>query len=489
MAYLSALDASFLHMESNRTPMHVGGLLVFKLPEDAAPDYLSKLFDKLLKSPVTNEPFNWKLKTGPLSGLAPAWIKAKKIDIDYHVRHSALPFPGGEKELGVLVSRLHSNHMDLERPLWEFHVIEGLENRRFAVYMKTHHAMIDGLGAMKMIKKWLTSEPDLNAEVAPWSASFGIKRKRRSTARHSEKAGLWQGVKSQLAAGRELAGKLMEMNDHEKNPEGGIYSAMHTPKTLFNQHISPQRRLATQLYKVERFKRIQDATGATVNDICLAVIGAAARRYLDELERLPEDSLIVSVPVGLPRPDGNAGNAAIGFACPLGTDIRDPVDRLKNIKAITHRTKQQLKTLSPQALKQFSVLGITPLMVGQLTGLGMKIPALFNLVVSNVVATRHKLYWNGAELEAMYPISILFDGYALNITVVGYDDSVALGFTGCRNALPSLQRLAVYTGDALVELEQALKLAQTDADGVPLLTEELTEIDGKTVAKSRVVLS
>lgn len=185
------------------------------------------------------------------------------------------------------------------------------------------------------------------------------------------------------------------MNDPEINPEGGMYSAMHTPRTLFNQHISPQRRLATQLYDVERFRRIQAKTGATINDICLAVIGTSTRRYLDELEQLPEDSLVVSVPVGLPRPDGKAGNATIGFACPLGTDVSDPVLRLKNIKAITHRTKQQLKTLSSEALQQFSVLGISPLMLGQLTGLGMKIPALFNLVVSNVVATRHKLYWNG----------------------------------------------------------------------------------------------
>ncbi|MDX1692740.1 MAG: wax ester/triacylglycerol synthase family O-acyltransferase [Ketobacteraceae bacterium] len=480
MAYLNVLDASFLHMESNRTPMHVGGLMVFKLPDDAAPDYLSRLFERLRHSPVTNAPFNWKLKDGLLSGLAPSWATAKKIDIDYHVRHSALPFPGGEKELGVLVGRLHSNHMDLERPLWEFHLIEGLENRRFAVYMKTHHAMIDGMGAMKMMKQWLTATPDQVAELAPWSASFGIKRRKSRPADADEKTGVWQGIKNHLAASGELAAKLREMNDHRINPEGGMYSAMSTPKTLFNQHISPQRRLATQLYEVERFKRIQGVTGATVNDICLSVIGAAARRYLDELEQLPEDSLVVSVPVGLPRPDGKAGNATIGFACPLGTDIADPLRRLENIKVITHRTKQQLKTLSAEALGQFSVLGISPLMIGQLTGLGMKIPALFNMVVSNVVATRHKLYWNGAELEAMYPISILFDGYALNITVVGYDQSLALGFTGCRNALPSLQRLAVYTGEALAELEAALGVSATDPE---------TEKARRQKEKDRVVLT
>ena len=482
MAHLSTLDASFLHMESNRTPMHVGGLMVFKLPQDAAPDYLNKLFERLLKSPVTNAPFCYKLKKGRLSSVAPAWKVAKKIDIDYHVRHSALPFPGGEKELGVLVARLHSIHLDFDRPLWEFHLIEGLENNRFAIYMKTHHSLIDGMGAMKMIKKWLSDDPLEHTEVAPWSANFEIRpRRRRSTDEKPKKKTVGELVKQQFGATKELAGKLRQMNDRHENPEGGMYSAMHTPKTLFNQSISPQRRLATQLYDVERFKRIQKATGATVNDICLSVIGAATRRYLDELERLPEDSLIVSIPVGLPRPDGKIGNAAIGFACPLGTDIREPERRLKNIKTITHRTKQQLKSLSSDALKQFSILGVAPLMMGQLTGLGMKIPPLFNLVVSNVVATRHKMYLNGAELEAMYPISILFDGYALNITVVGYADSLALGFTGCRNALPSLQRLAVYTGEALEELEASLGFCgELDEDGVPIL---------KEVEKERVVLS
>ncbi|MCG8315533.1 MAG: wax ester/triacylglycerol synthase family O-acyltransferase [Pseudomonadales bacterium] len=471
MTYLNAMDASFIHMESNRTPMHVGGLMVFKLPERASKDYLNQLFERLLCSPVSNPPFNYRLKAGAVTKVAPQWKVAKKIDIDYHVRHSALPYPGGEKELGILVARLHSNHMDMERPLWEFHLIEGLENNRFALYMKTHHSMIDGMGAMKLIKKWLTEEPDIDADLAPWSASFAVKKKARKAPKAKKKSTIIEALKHQANATIELGKKLLEMSDAEKNPEGGISAALHTPDTLFNQHISPQRRLATQLYDVERFKALQTATGATINDICLAIVGTATRRYLDELEVLPEDSLVVSIPVALPRSEGKHGNAAIGFAAPLLTDVLNPVDRLSGIKAITQRTKQQLRSLSIDALKQFSVLGITPLMVGQLTGMGIKMPAMFNLVVSNVVATRKKLYWQDAEMEAMYPISILFDGYALNITIVGYADKLALGFTGCRNALPSLQRLAVYTGEALAEMEQLVLGEDSDAAD-PVLVEE-----------------
>ena len=460
MSYLNAQDASFLRMESNRTPMHVGGLMVFKLPPNAGKDYLKALFEKLIASPVTHAPYNLKINDGLFSQMAPKWVKAKKIDLDYHVRHSALPFPGGEKELGILVARLHSNHMDMERPLWEFHLIEGLENNRFAVYMKTHHAMIDGMGAMKMIKQWLSKDPANPGELAPWAVAYGRERKsspnKPSPHKPTQQQTILHKVKRQINATGELTSKLREMVDSEINPEGGIASALHTPHTLFNQHISPQRRLATQLYDVDRFKKLQKATGATINDLCLAIISGAIRRYLTELEVLPDESLVVSVPVALPRSGGRMGNAVLGFTCPLATDVRDPAERLSAIHSITERTKQQLKGLSAEALKQFSLMGIAPLMLGQLTGLGIKLPALFNLVISNVVATRHKLYLNNAELEAMYPISILFDGYALNITIVGYDDRLALGFTGCRNALPSLQRLAVYTGESLSQLEKAV---------------------------------
>lgn len=458
MVALNALDASFIHMESTRTPMHIGGLMVFKLPEQAPPHYLSRFYDELIKTPITQPPFNWCLAKGRFARLRPRWKECHKIDISYHVRHSALPWPGGEKELGSLVARLHSNHLDMDRPLWEFHLIEGLENNRFAIYMKTHHAMIDGLGAMKMIKAWLASDPQTVTALAPWAPEAIPRKKPRRSKREPVKPRITQAIRHQLQASNQLAGKLWQMADPKQNPEGGVYSSLHTPKSLFNQTISPQRRLATQLYDIERFKRIQQATGATVNDIGLAVVGDAIRRYLDELEVLPEHSIIASIPVGLPRADGQLGTNAVGFTCPLCTELDDPVQRLHNIKAITSRTKQQLKELSQDALQQFSVLGITPLMLGQMSGLGMRVPKLFNLVVSNVVATRSKLYLNGAELEAMYPISILFDGYALNITIVGYADRIAVGFTGCRQSLPSLQRLAVYMGDALNHLESCLPL-------------------------------
>jgi diacylglycerol O-acyltransferase len=453
MSYLSAVDAAFLRIESPRTPMHVGGLMVFRRPPDAPPDYLRRLHEQLRTTPVSTYPFNSRIKEGTLHGLRPRWEVVDNIDIDYHVRHSALPYPGGERELGVLVARLHSHPLDMTRPLWEFHLIEGLENNRFAFYLKAHHCAIDGMGAMKIIKRWLSDDPLAHTSSAPWSLTIP-RQKRSKQEEGSTFRKVVDFVKKQTTASSQLVQTLKHMADPAENPEGGARSALQTPHSLFNLHITQQRRLATQLYDMERFKRLSEATGTTINDLSLAIIGTASRRYLAEINALPDHSLIASVPVGVPRPDGRPGNAAAGFVCPLFTEQEDVLYRLNTIKKITARTKVYMKSLSMDAINQFAMLGLAPLIFAQMTGLGTKIPPFFNFVVSNVVASRSKLYLNGAELEAMYPISILFDGYALNVTIVGYADRIAVGFTGCRDAIPSLQRLAVYTGDALADLER-----------------------------------
>ncbi|MDB5977440.1 MAG: wax ester/triacylglycerol synthase family O-acyltransferase, partial [Nevskia sp.] len=178
-----------------------------------------------------------------------------------------------------------------------------------------------------------------------------------------------------------------------------------------------------------------------------------------ELDALPELPLVASFPIGLPRTDGTGGNAVAGFVCPLATNEADPRRRVELINAVTTRTKAQMKEMSPAALDKLTLLGMSPLILGQMTGQLSKWPPFFNLVISNVVGSREKLYFRGAQMEAIYPISVLFDGYALNATIVGYADHISLGYTGCRNALPRLQRLAVYSGEALVEMEQAYGLA------------------------------
>lgn len=453
MTYLSPMDAAFLRMESKRTPMHVGAMMTFKLPKGAPPDFVRKLMLQMREKPFMPQPFGSRLKRGRLAKLAPAWEETE-VDMEYHMRHSALPYPGGERELGILVARMHSHPLDLSRPLWECHLIEGLENDRFALYFKAHHCAIDGMGAMKMVQKWLSADPKDMNPPGPWILAA------RPDPSAGEPETLWDKLKKPARAAAEQARGIKEMvrivTKMSRGPDSGTRGSLTTPRSMFNVPISQQRRLGTQILDLKRIKALGEATGTSANDVLLAVCGGAIRRYLLEQDKLPERSLLASVPVGLPRPDGKQGNAVAGFVVPLMTETDDPKARLEQINRVTTRSKKELMEMPMASLMHLALVGITPLLVGQVTGLGGKIPPIFNFTLSNVVLSKHPLYLMGAELEAMYPVSFLLDGYALNITLVGYLDRVAIGVLGCRDAIPRLQKLAVYTSDALTELEQAI---------------------------------
>jgi len=454
MKYLSPIDAAFLRMESRRTPMHVGAMMTFRLPDDAPPDFLHRLEVQMRDKPFMPEPFNCRLRPGRLARIAPAWEEVP-VDMDYHLRRSALPFPGGERELGKLVERLHSHPLDLSRPLWECHLIEGLENRRFAMYFKAHHCAIDGVGAIRMMQKWLATDPRSMEIAGPWVLAAKPRARAGKAALFDRLRRPARAAAEQARGFRELVKGLTKMSQGE---DSGARMALTTPRSLFNVPVSQQRRLGTQILDLARIRAVGEAAGATVNDTLLAVFGGAVRRYLIEHGALPAKSILASVPVGLKRADGKAGNAVAGFVVPLATELADPRERLDWIHRVTERAKGELQAMPPSALAQFALLGLSPLILGQMTGVLPRLPPFFNFVISNVVLSQQPLYLMGAELEAMYPVSFLFDGYAINITLVGYNQRVAVGVLGCRDAVPHLQRLAVYTSDALNELESAVGL-------------------------------
>lgn len=445
MKYLSLMDAAFLRMESKRTPMHVGAMMTFKLPDDAPPDFVYRLSQQMREAPFMPHPFECRLAQGGLSRLRPFW-EPTSIDMDYHLRLSALPYPGGERELGQLVARLHSHPLDLSRPLWECHLIEGLENKRFALYFKAHHCAIDGMGAMRMVQTWLSSNPSDRNGLGPWVLAA------KPAGAGSPEPTTAALIRAQTRGLKALAQGLNKMLRGE---DSGPRMVMGLPRSLFNRRVSQQRRLGTQILSLPRIKAIAEVAGVTGNDVLLATVGGAIRRYLSEQNALPAKDLMASVPIAIARPDGKPGNSAAGFVAPLGTNLDDPMARLHWIRRVTQRSKEEMQAMPGEAQMQFALLGIAPLVLGQMTGTLPKIPPLFNVVVSNVVLSKNPFYLMGAELEAMYPVSFLFDGYALNITLVGYNNRVAVGFLGCREAVPHLQRLAVYTGEALSELEAA----------------------------------
>jgi len=455
MKPLSPLDATWLYVDSVKTPMHVANLSIYSLPEDAPEGWLHQMVDDLRATRSFAAPFNLKLASPRLKAVLPAWVEDDNIDVDYHFRHSALPAPGGERELGVLISRLHSHPLDFTRPLWECHLIEGLENKRFALYVKMHHSLIDGVGGMRMLVRMLSFDPATRNQQPPWSVGTGSAR----TSRQEPPASAWQkfgeGLRRQAEAlpgvSRAFADLGRELVKRD-TPELALPFA--APVSLLNGRVSGQRRFATQHYELERVKRVAKALGVTVNDVFLGISAGALRRYLGEIQALPSQPLTAGLPVSV-RPEGDESSAnAISFIIAnLNTHVHDPLERIRAIKESTRLAKEQMQRLPKTGINNYTMLFMTPYILQMLTGLAGHTRPMFNLTISNVPGPDRPLYFNGARLEQMYPVSLLSHGQALNITSVSYAGQFNIGFTGCRDTLPSMQHLAVYTGEALEELE------------------------------------
>lgn len=442
---MSLLDATFLRIEKRESPMHVASLQVFRIPEDAEDGFIRDLVKTLREEGPLTGPFGFTLAGGPFSRVAPSLV-ASNPDLEYHVRHSALPAPGGERELGELVSHLHAVPLDRSRPLWTCHVIEGLEGNRFAIYFKVHHALTDGVGGIRLMTQSLSSEPD-GAWSAPWRHLA-----ERSTCTVPGSA--TPRTESRLAAGRSLVRGFAGLV--RRRGAQPVVLPFEAPPSALNEAITGARRVATQQVELSRLRAVGNQANASVNDVFLAICSAALRRHLSDSGLLPRQSLVAGVPVSLRQPGDTGANAVGTLWSTLATDVGDPLLRLDAIHESMAASKTHLNSMSPSARKVFTMVTMTPVIAVLMSGLGAKVRPPMNVTISNVPGPRTPIYLNGARLEAFYPVSIPVPGQALNITCVTYDGKFNIGFTGCRDSLPHLQRLAVYAGEALDELEAAL---------------------------------
>lgn len=451
---LTASDALFLYAESRETMMHVGSMLPFTPPADAPPDFLRSWVDELRDGPPLSPPWNFKLKYPDfLRNPLQSWVEEPALDLSYHVRRSALPSPGDERELGVLVSRLHGHPIDFHHPPWETHLIEGLEGGRFALYAKVHHALLDGFTANRILARSLTTDPDERDRPL-----FFAMPPTPGEARGREEPGLFDAVREQLDAVRDVARVVRDFFQSLREPACDLVGPLEAPMCVLNGRIGRNRRFATQQYPLARVKALAKAAGATLNDIVLALSGGSLRRFLGELGALPPEPLVAMLPVNVrPRDDPGGGNAVGSILASLATHLDDPAARVEAIVASTRAAKAQLEGMSRQAIIQLSALMMLPSGLQHLTGTSGRLRPQFNVVISNVPGPEQPLYFRGSRLEAVYPMSIPIHGQALNITCESYAGTLNFGFTGCRDTLPHLQRLAVYMADELEALEEALR--------------------------------
>jgi len=433
--------------------MHVGVLAPFSPPDNPPRDFLRSLVDELKRKPKAYPPWTLKLRHPELlASPLQAWIEDDDIDIDYHVRRSALPSPGDERELGILVSRLHSHKIDFHRPPWEVHFIEGLEGGRFAIYFKVHHALVDGFTGMRLLTRSLSHDPD------ELDTPLFFTRPPHERARHADPPAatldhLLQLVREQTSTTREVVRAAMTLLRGARSKEPALVAPLQAPTSVLNQRVSRNRRFATQRFDIHRLREVTHAYGGTLNDAVLAVTAGALRRFLLELGSLPDEPMTAMVPVNVrAKGDAGGGNEVGAILASLGTDVEDPRDRLRSIIASTRRAKEQLHGMSKNAMMQYGALLLTPMLLSLVPGAVGRVRPAFNVVISNVPGPDRPIYFRGWRAEAIYPLSIPFHGYGLNITVGSYAGELDFGFTGCRDTVPHLQRLAVYAGEAADEL-------------------------------------
>ncbi|OBJ11805.1 diacylglycerol O-acyltransferase [Mycobacterium sp. 1482292.6] len=447
MEPISPMDALFLIGESREHPMHVGSLQLFEPPEDADPHFVREAYQAMLQ--CTDVQPSFRKHPAFFGGITNvAWSFDKDVELDYHLRRSALPEPGRVRDLLELASRLHGSLLDRHRPMWEAHLVEGLQDGRYAVYTKYHHSLMDGVSALRLVQRAFTPDPDDDEVRVPWSLGPRKRSGRREQSSLFDRVGRTAGSALALAPSTLKLARAALLEQQLTLP-------FRAPRSMFNVRIGGARRVAAQSYSFERINAVKSATGTTVNDVVLAMCAGALRAYLLDQNALPDAPLTAMVPVNLRKDDDDRGGNNVGtFLCNLATDLDDPAKRLEIISASIRDTKEVFWQLPPVQQLALSAFNIGGLFFGLIPGYLSAGSPPFNIVISNVsTGNSDQLYWRGARLDGNYPLSIPLDGQAVNITVTNNADNLDFGLVGCRRSVPHLQRMLGHLEASLKDLE------------------------------------
>lgn len=449
MELIKPTDAIFLLGESREHPMHVGGLQLFEPPPGAGRGFVPDLY-KSLAAQGDFQPTFRKHPASFVGGIANlSWSYDDDIDIDYHVRRSALPSPKRVRELLELTSRWHSSLLDRHRPLWETHIVEGLKDGRFAIYTKVHHALIDGVSAQKLMQRSLSTDPDDFEIRAPWS----LRKPQRRSSPSSPLRSLVRTAGSLAALAPSTIGLARAALFEQQ-----LTLPFGAPKTMLNVKIGGARRCAAQSWSLDRIKSVKKAAGVTVNDVVLAMCSGALRYYLLEHDALPDTPLIAMVPLSLrTEEEADAGGNLVGaILCNLATDEDDPAQRLLTISESMRSNKKVFSQLPRFQALALSAVNTSALALAAVPGWVTSTSPPFNIIISNVPGPTQPIYYGGARLDGNYPLSIALDGQALNITLANNAGNLDFGLVGCRRSVPHLQRLLAHLESSLKDLERAV---------------------------------
>lgn len=469
MIHLSGMDASFLHLETPESPMHVGSLQLLDLPAgyegDFAEDAKKYLSGRLHLASV----FVRKLTMMPFDLANPVWVDDDDVDLDHHIHHVIMPRPGTMAQLERLVGRLHSSLLDRSRPLWEIHIIEGLQTGQVALYTKMHHAAIDGQAGVAVAKALFDISETPSVVKAPRatrrrdSSQLGMAELASAAISNSVEQYI-KLIQSIPTTAKAISSVLMPVSETTGQRSFELPKGVKTaPKTPLNVSITNQRSFAGRSVPMAEIKQMSKATNTSLNDIVLAICAGALRRYLADYGCKPSKPLIAAVPVSL-RSEGNTdlNNQVSTMLVSLATDISDPLERLAAIHESSSEGKKLTGNVKAAIPMDFPSLGMPSLVSGFASlygrsGLADKLPPMANVAISNVPGPSFPLYFAGAKLATYFPVSIPGHGLALNMTVQSYNGSLEFGLTACRRAVPDIAELGDYV---VAEHKKLLSLIQ-----------------------------
>lgn len=469
MQQLSGLDATFINMETRNAPTHIGSLIVYD--QSTAPEgrvsfkgILANIESRLHLARC----FRQKIVRVPFGFDHPYWIEDADFDLEFHVRHIALPKPGDWRQLCIQAARLHARPLDMEKPLWEMYVIEGLDQVEglppgcFAIMTKVHHAAIDGVSGIEMQAAVHDLEPDGRPAPpdAPWVAEpepSVLELALRSTVNNVQQPLRFARILGEVAppAIRALLDRPQDTDDEDV--------PLEVPRTRFNGRVSPHRVFEASSFSLADVKQIRKRVeGATVNDVILAVVGGGLRKYLEHHLELPIDTLSAFAPISTRTPDqaGAAGNQVSGMICALHTDEADPIRRLQRVYRTTTSSKEMTAAVGARTMTD-----VTQTMPGALAGLAGRLVARTGLmsrmrpiahcVVTNVPGPQVPMYFTGAKMVGSFGLGLPMEGIGLFHAVMSYNGAITVSVTACRDQMPDPSFYAECIEASFRELREA----------------------------------
>ncbi len=462
------LDAAMLTAELLSDPLHVAALLILAPPAAAGEGYVDDLFQQGLAVTADMDP---RFRRYPHIGLDTAgfwmWRTDDSVDMRDHLERRTLPAGADRDALWKLISELHSEPLARSRPMWIAYLIDGLEDGRFALYIKVHHTLVDGVAGMQMIGRALTDDPEFRG-APPFFAvqrksgegSGGIRRLLRNPVALAQTA--LSGVFSGLGFARELA--MGEISTAVASIGAGVtVLPFGAPYTRFNGRLGRERAFAGVSLPKARIGAIREAAGVTANDVLTAVVAGVLREWLAALGELPDKSLVAICPITVRARDGQERTADERRAnlfglelCSLGTHLTDDADRLAHIHRAMAWAKAEVARRGANVTTLLLAPSIGPTVLAPLLPFAPRRRSGYNVSISHVPGPAGEMYWNGAHLEEIYPVSTAIDGQALNVTTCSYADRVMFGYISGRRVMPDIESVVPLTEYVLTELETAL---------------------------------